>query len=372
MSDAPKNSVALVRAELMAPAMTAQFQMALPPHVKVERFQRVIVTAVQQNMDLLNCDRRSLFGECMKAAQLGLLTDGFLGEAYLICGYTKAGKVAQMRVGYKGLMKLARQSGEISNIYAEAVFSNDRFKYALGLNRTLVHVPEQKGPRGDLTHVYAVAKWRDGSDPDFIVMTRAEIEEVRDTKSDGWKAYKANKIKSTPWATDFVPMAKKTAIRALCKLLPQSPDLNRALKIEDSADRGVPTRIEDGEIIAEAEVVEIDPHVDASGSLDAFDEAAEENGAPLAIEVAEPETNGNGHPPAAARTYSEADHDGWRQWCRKEAAAIAKAKTTDDLDAWLSKKNGTLGDCKDWDQEQYGALMQAANARRNAIQSEAM
>lgn len=267
---APASKFSLMRAELMGKPMTSQLQMALPPHVKVEQFQRVLITAIQQTPKLLNCDRRSLFGEAMKAAQLGLLTDGFLGEAYLIAGWDG---IAQMRVGYKGLMKLARQSGEISNIYAEAVFKEDSFDYELGLNRTLRHKAFEGGPRGELTHVYAVAKWRDGSDPDFIVMTRAEIEDLRDNRSDGYKAFKAGKIKSTPWATDFVAMAKKTVIRALCKLLPQSLNLQRAMKLEDAVDRGAQVHIQDGEFIVEDPPAIEDQTGKGARSLDKFEGA---------------------------------------------------------------------------------------------------
>jgi len=240
-----------MRAQITSAAMTDQFRMALPKGVSVERFQRVLLTALQNNPKLLEVDQRSVLSEAMKAAQLGLFTDGILGEAYLINAFDRGRQVAQMRVGYRGLMKLARQSGEIASLYAHEVCEGDEFSYRYGLDRDLRHVPAAAG-RGALTHVYAVAKFRDGSDPDFLVMSRAAVEEIRDNYSDGWRAFKSGKIKATPWSTSFEAMAKKTVIRALCKTLPQSPELQRAVALDDAAENGRSGRIEQGEVLLEA------------------------------------------------------------------------------------------------------------------------
>jgi recombination protein RecT len=46
--------------------MESQFSLALPKHMPVERFMRVVLTAVNGNPDLLNADRQSLFESAMK------------------------------------------------------------------------------------------------------------------------------------------------------------------------------------------------------------------------------------------------------------------------------------------------------------------
>lgn len=53
----------------------AQFKAALPAHIPVERFMRVILTAIQNNPALLQVSRKSLFNAAVKAAQDGLLPD---------------------------------------------------------------------------------------------------------------------------------------------------------------------------------------------------------------------------------------------------------------------------------------------------------
>ncbi|TIW78978.1 MAG: hypothetical protein E5V53_20830, partial [Mesorhizobium sp.] len=55
------------------------------------------------------------------------------------------------------------------------------------------------------------------------VMTVEDVNRIRD-RSDAWRAHKAGKIKSTPWATDWSEMARKTVFRRLSKYLPASSD----------------------------------------------------------------------------------------------------------------------------------------------------
>src|SRR5690606_10624394 len=134
----------------------------------------------------------------------------------------------------RGLIKLGRQSGEISMIYAHEVHANDVLDVDQGAEKKLVHKPNLFGDRGPLVGYYAVVKYKDG-DFDFEPLTIAQAHKIRD-RSDGWKAFQAGKIKSTPWATDEEEMAKKTAIRRLTKRVPQSPELAEAIRIEDAAE----------------------------------------------------------------------------------------------------------------------------------------
>ena len=100
------------------------FRDMLPKHVPVEKFQANLVAACTMTPALLGCDRASLLRAAMTAAQLGLMVDPVLGHAYLI----PYGKIVQCIPGYKGLIHLARQSGEIANLYAHEVYSGDRFE----------------------------------------------------------------------------------------------------------------------------------------------------------------------------------------------------------------------------------------------------
>lgn len=224
------------RGEVLPPERKRELFEALPPHVRPERFERNLVNALMVNPGLMDLEPSLVFREVSKAAALGLYLDPQLGEAYLIESYNgkRQRKEPQLRVGYRGLVKLARQSGEISMMYAHEVHERDTFKCVLGDHKALLHEPDVFGDRGAVIGYYSVVKYRDG-ETDFEPMTTAQVHSIRD-RSDGWKAFSAGKIKSTPWSTDEVEMAKKTAIRRLAKRIPQSPELAEALKIEDAAE----------------------------------------------------------------------------------------------------------------------------------------
>lgn len=225
-----------VRAEILPPDRAQSFYAGMPTHVKPERFMRNLDIALMQNAQLMECDPRLIFREVSKAAALGLYLDPQLGEAYLIVGWNGKRKQhePQLRIGYRGLIKLGRQSGEISMIYAHEVRANDVFDVDMGAEKKLTHKPDLFGDRGPVVGYYAVVKYRDG-DFDFEPLTIAQAHQIRD-RSDGWKAFSAGKIKSTPWSTDEEEMSKKTAIRRLTKRIPQSPELAEAIRIEDAAE----------------------------------------------------------------------------------------------------------------------------------------
>lgn len=209
---------------------------SLPSHIKPERFERNLIIAVTQQPKLLNCNPAEVFAEVSKAAALGLYLDPQLGEAYLIVGYDgrRRCEVPQLRLGYRGLIKLGRQSGEIANLYAHEARKNDRLEIRLGTEKEIRHEPDylvSEEDRGPVALYYAVVVFKDGS-KDFEPMSVEAIEKIRD-RSDGWKAFKDGKIKSTPWATDPGEMSKKTVLRRLMKRLPQSPEIAEALEIED-------------------------------------------------------------------------------------------------------------------------------------------
>lgn len=216
---------------------------ALPAHIKPERFERNLIIALTQQPKLLNCNPQEVFAEVSKAAALGLYLDPQLGEAYLICSYNgrERREVPQLRLGYRGLIKLGRQSGEIAQLYAHEARANDVLRVSLGSTKELVHEPNylaSEEERGEIVLYYAVVVYRDGT-TDFEPMTIRDLEAIRD-RSDGWRAFSEGKIKSTPWSTDFGEMAKKTVLRRLMKRLPQSPEMADALAVEDADYRDEP------------------------------------------------------------------------------------------------------------------------------------
>ena len=210
---------------LQDPRVVSQMALALPKHMTAERLARIALTEVRKNPQLAKADQASFLGAIMQCAALGLEPGGALGHAYLI----PYGREVQFIIGYRGMIDLARRSGQILSIEAHVVHEADSFSCRLGLDPDLQHEPawDAEDP-GELRFVYAVAKLKDGG-TQFEVMSRAQIEAIR-------KRSKASG--NGPWKTDFEAMAKKTVIRQLFKYLPVSIELAQAVGYDEQADLG--------------------------------------------------------------------------------------------------------------------------------------
>jgi recombination protein RecT len=219
-------------AEVLAPERRQRIIEALPDHLPVAKFEEAFRDAVMQTPDILKCDPREVFRSVHNVASTGLTLNPVFGEAWFVVGFSKKDgrHKPQIRIGTRGLVKLARQSGEIASIFAREVHENDVFQVDLYNNETR-HEADVFGDRGAVIGYYAKATFKDGT-VEFEPMSLRQIEEVRDRYSDGWKAFKAGKARQTPWADSFGEMAKKTVLRRLLKRLPQSTELARALETD--------------------------------------------------------------------------------------------------------------------------------------------
>lgn len=224
-----KTPVDKVAALLASPSMQAQIKAALPRHMTPERLARIVTTEIRKVPKLAECTPVSFFGAVIQCAQLGLEPGNALGHAYLL----PYGKDVQLIIGYRGMIDLARRSGQIVSIDARAVYEGDRFECRLGLDPHIEHEPDWSNPnrtQGDkLQFVYAVAKLKDGG-IQFDVMSRAEIEAIRARSKAG---------NGGPWKSDYQAMALKTVVRRLFKFLPVSIEMQTAVGIDERAESGL-------------------------------------------------------------------------------------------------------------------------------------
>lgn len=226
--------------------MQGEFAKALPGHITPEKFVRTVQTAIAltRNIEKVS-NTASLAAACTKAAQDGLILDG--REAALVVNYK--GEVQYMPM-MRGLLKLAYNSGMLKSLVVETVRENDIFDYSpTRADMPIHHAIDLRKPRGEVYAVYAKAELKDGGIL-FDVMTTEDVNRIRD-RSDAYKAFKADKIKSTPWSTDWSEMARKTVFRRLSKYLPSSTDrdeFHRAVeRIDDDFDFEAETS-EDGTV----------------------------------------------------------------------------------------------------------------------------
>jgi recombination protein RecT len=181
-------------------------------------------------------------GAVVQCSQLGLEPNTPLGHAYLIPfekrrkqgdQWVTVATEVQIVIGYKGLIDLARRSGQVVSIAAHAVCANDHFEYAYGLDERLEHRPALNN-RGDVIAFYAVAKLVGGGHA-FEIMSVEQITEIRNN-SQGWKTSK--KKEESVWGLHFEEMGRKTVLRRLFKYLPVSIELASASAIDEVAASG--------------------------------------------------------------------------------------------------------------------------------------
>jgi recombination protein RecT len=281
-SKAPPKTIASL---LTDPTIKQQLALAMPRHMTADRLARIALTEVRKVPKLATCDQMSFLGAIMQCAQLGLEPGGALGHAYLLPfkknfkegNAWKSRMEVQLIVGYRGMIDLARRSGQIQSIEARTVHQKDQFDVELGLDSKLVHRPAwTEVDRGPVVFVYAVAKLKDGG-VQFEVMSRAEIEAVR---------AKSKAAADGPWVEHFDEMAKKTVIRRLFKYLPVSIELQRAVGLDEQADAGIPqhnamlidgdyTRIESDDSGTPSTAAEVHERLQSATTLDELNDAAD-------------------------------------------------------------------------------------------------
>lgn len=203
----------------MLTACRQQILDASPKQINPERIKRMVMTTVRKQPKLLECDHLSVLACVVQAVLLGFEPDNMLGFCYLV----PYGRECTLIIGYRGLVDLARRSGQLSTIYADIVYEKDFFEFEKGLEPVLKHRPAQSEDRGKPIAAYSVAQLRDGG-KQYDWMWKADIEKIR-------KRSKASG--SGPWVTDWEEMAKKTVIRRMAKLLPMSIEAQKAITFDE-------------------------------------------------------------------------------------------------------------------------------------------
>ena len=214
------------------------------------------IIQASRNPSILKCSPKSIVLALYEASRLGLDLD-LSGSAYLV----PYGDEARLIIGYKGLIQIAMRSGQLRKVESFVVRENDECKVEQGTNPRIEHRPCVFEDPGKPVAVYAVATFMNDT-TQFTFMRWGDVLKVKNT---------SRASKSGPWVQFEGEMAKKTAIRRLCKLIPFKT-LANALSIEECAESNTPTPVA-------YELDDMAPTV--AGMRDYIDEPQESaNGAP--------------------------------------------------------------------------------------------
>ena len=205
----------------------------MPKHMNPDRMFQLAISCYNQTPKLNQCTPETVLSCLMKCSALGMepsAVDG-LGRAYILPFFNKkTGRMeATLILGYKGMIDLARRSGEIKDISARVVHAGDEFEYEYGLTEGLRHVPSTEPVDGrPMTHVYMVAHFKDGGHY-MDVMSKAEVDIIRK---------RSKSPNSGPWVTDYEAMARKTVIRRAFPYLPVSVETEQDVAADDTTPVG--------------------------------------------------------------------------------------------------------------------------------------
>lgn len=179
-------------------------------------------------MKIANDNPTSVHLAMLNVASTGLTLNPAHGYAYLV----PRDRAIRLDISYKGLIKIATDTGSVMWARADLVYENDAFTYN-GPAAAPTHQANPFKDRGDFIGAYCIAKTRDG---DILteVIDKAEIENIRNTSQTYLK-------KSGPWIDWFSQMVKKTVIKRASKTWPYTDRrgvLNDAIELANDAEGG--------------------------------------------------------------------------------------------------------------------------------------
>ena len=178
-----------------------------------------------KNDFLLNVARGnpdSLQSAISNVAAIGISLNPALAFAYLVPRKVNKSQSVCLDISYRGLIKLATDTGVVKAMKAELVYANDTFTYN-GFHEKPEFHADPFADRGELRGVYAMALLADGT----VLVETMSIDEVNAIRDDS-EAYKSALDKggwtldNNVWVKFYTEMVKKTVIKRAYKTLPTS------------------------------------------------------------------------------------------------------------------------------------------------------
>lgn len=201
-----------IKGLLQSDILKEQIALALPQHLKAERFIRIAITALTRTPKLKDCTKESFFKCLMDLSAMGIEPDG--RRAHLI----PYGSECTLILDYKGIVDLVRRDPNVLDVQCITIRANDKAEWS---NGTMDHSIDPKSERGDVLCTYTRIAWKNGT---------VSIGEPF-SKADADHAKKSSKTSSSgPWKDHYVEMWKKSNIKRDSKMWPLSPEIREHME----------------------------------------------------------------------------------------------------------------------------------------------
>ena len=197
------SGVARVHNLLNSPAIKKRFEEVLGQ--KSAGFMSSIVSAVNSNKYLLECDPMSVISSAAVAASMDLPINQNLGFAHIV----PYKGVAQFQIGWKGLVQLAMRTGQYKTINATKVLEGQ----IKGHNPFTGEMEFQIESTSDKVVGYLLYfKLMNGFEK-YFYMTAKECDDHAQRYSQSYKYDLREKKNTSQWSTNFEAMALKTVVK---------------------------------------------------------------------------------------------------------------------------------------------------------------
>ena len=179
---------------------------------KALSFTSSIISAVQMNPGLQECEPKSIFNAALLGESLNLSPSPQLGQYYLVPCNNKNGKQAQFQLGYKGYIQLAIRSGQYKKLNVLAIKKGELINYDPLNEEIEVNLIDDEVEREETETIgyYAMFEYTNGFRKS-IYWSKPKMIKHAEKYSAGYKAHKGY----TFWEKDFDGMAYKTMLRQL-------------------------------------------------------------------------------------------------------------------------------------------------------------
>lgn len=222
-----------------------------------KRFIGAIVSAVNNNPQLKECDNASILSGALLGESLNLSPSPQLGQYYLVPFNDKSrGQVATFQMGYKGYIQLAIRSGQYKKLNVLAIKDGELIKYDPLNEEIEVQLIENEEKRENAKTIgyYAMFEYTNGFRK-TMYWSKAKMEKHALQYSKGYQAKKGY----TFWEKDFDGMAYKTMLRQLIsKWGIMSIDMQQAFEGDMAyiKEDGTKEYVDNEDFVPNAEIVE--------------------------------------------------------------------------------------------------------------------
>ena len=228
---------AFVGGLICKPQVQSFIKAVIPKHLNEQKMMEIFLNCYMTQPKLAHCTSLSMLRAFYNICQTGLEPNNWKEECYLIPYADNKNKIfnATFQLGYKGQVKLVKNTGLVEQVKAVNVFDGDEYKIYEGTDPHIDHIRAvPRDPSAEFCGCYGVIFPKGGGLAFFRFLDVGDVARAR-SKS------KTAEYASSPWQWATDSMRLKTAINLTCKHADISNEvLSAAMSADYQGDEKLP------------------------------------------------------------------------------------------------------------------------------------